>query len=96
MGNGTNKEGHGHTIPPLLLVPEPLLEDFHHFKFKLCGVVFTVVLSLLWKVYTYLQNSVFKFSHVQWFVLKTFCPIFLRKYLVNALISNKLVIFAPG
>ena len=35
MSNGNNKDGHGRTIPPLPLVPEPLPEDQRYYEFKL-------------------------------------------------------------
>jgi len=38
MSNGNNKDGHGRTIPPLPLVPEPLNEDQRYYEFKLYSV----------------------------------------------------------
>ena len=38
MSNGNNKDGHGRTIPPLPLVPEPLPEDQRYYEFKLYSV----------------------------------------------------------
>ena len=38
MSNGNHKEGHGRTIPPLPLVPQPLPEDQRYYEFKLYSV----------------------------------------------------------